>query len=312
MTSSLLLALFLSNFTMHGDLPVSSATEQEVHAPGVLTVDVHGVTAERGVPPGAQRVPMLELTLSASCEADIRVASLTVQRRGLGSREDIDAVYLMSGTDRVSNAQSIANRDGTVQLRTTGLFIEACTSKTFVVAVDFSENAAIAGEHRFIFVGPRGVDAGDATVRVRYGDTVSRVVRRTAGLSIGIISVENLRVFTSPTWGSQRILARLQLESDGRDDHAISAITLTNNGSARDRDLQNLFIQAGQGMASQRIVTMDDDHVRFVFDPSLLLQKHTRRILVVRGDVRASRSRTIDFVVEENSDIEATPVRSRS
>ena len=45
--------------------------------------------------------------------------------------------------------------------------------------------------------------------------------------------------------------------------------------------------------------------VRFVLSPPLILKKNQTRLLELKADVRASRSRTIQLIIEEPGDIEA-------
>ena len=45
--------------------------------------------------------------------------------------------------------------------------------------------------------------------------------------------------------------------------------------------------------------------MRFVLSPPLILKKNQTRLLELKADVRASRSRTIQLIIEEPGDIEA-------
>jgi len=309
------IAMFLYHFTPYWN-DSSATVTPPTRRPAVLTIEVQGETSGRSVPAGAQRVEMLTLKLDATCTSDIPLESIMLQRRGMGDKDDIAAVYALRRGVRISNAPSISRRDGTVQLRLRNMRLEACTSEEISIFADFSADASVAGEHYFVLKGTSGVQAGGASVRIRRGTNMSTVIRgspqttRTAGGAIGTISVEYLRLFRRPTYGSRQMVARLRLDADGGDDHHIHAITLTNEGSARDTNLRNLYLVVG-GTVSQRVAFMDGDRVRLIFDPPLLMNKNQEKIGVLRADVRASRSRTIKFIVEEPSDVESEVIRGR-
>lgn len=311
MLSSVLVAYFIHQFQYPLNTPYRPDRSLEhirtVEQRGALTVDVS--SAHTGsVPPGTQRVEMLKLLLSADCSDDIPVQSISVQRRGLGANDDIAAVYVMHRNARISESRSISKRDGSVTINLRNLVIPACMAEEVSVHVDFAADAAIAGEHTFKL---KALDAGKATVRIeeRLGNFTRPSL--TTGTPIGQISVEYLRLNERIRYGSRQRLARFTLTADSRDDHELHAITFTNNGSASDDDLQNLFIEFRNRKISTKATALSSDTVRLEFSPPFELQKNQTLQFSLRGDVRASRSRTIQFIIEEASDIEAAPKRGR-
>jgi len=312
MFESLILSMFLHHFA----LPQSVNEPDEIsrYARGQVTVSVLDDTTLRGsVPRGAMRVPVLNLRLRASCASNVFVHSIEVQRRGLGNIQDIAAVYAVSGDRRLTRARKITNRKGTTQLRFRSFSIPACEYRDVSVLVDFSPDAAISGEHRFILTRASAIDAGSASVLVERmrGRSLRRAVRRTVSRTQGSISVDYLQLNNSIRYGSNRTVARFRLGADGRDDHRIYAITLTNQGTADDQDLQELFLEAGGRRVSDIKASMSGDQVKLVFSPPLELRKSSDRLFSLKADVRSGVRRTISFIIEEPSDIESLVARGR-
>ena len=306
--------LLIAYFFHHVTLPTTHREPDVRYVQSVLRRGNLHITAESpsgvSIPPGSQRVEMLRLQLRAGCLNDVPLHSITVRRRGLGANSDIDSVYAVANGQRISSARPISRRDGLVDLNIRRYVIPACEKIDVSIMVDFSANAAIAGEHRFE-VYPHDIDAGG--VSVSLDNRVSRVsARRTSGRSIGQIAVTYLKLTRRVRFGNRQIVSRFRLTADRADDHVVHAITFTNNGSAANTDLQNLYIESGRNQRYTHIASsMIGDRVRLEFDPPLLIEKNKSRKLRLRADVRASSSRTIQFRIEEPGDIEASASRGR-
>lgn len=311
MLSSILVSYFIQQFQQPVTMPFRQDRSVEhvrtVEQRGSLTIDASAAPAG-SVPPGAQRVEMLRLRVTASCADDVPINTLTVQRRGLGANSDIEAVYAIHRGVRISQARSISRRDGLIDLNVRRLYLPACETEDIIIYADFSPDAAIAGEHRIEL---KGVDAGKATVRIdhRAGDFTR--TRSTTGAPVGQISVEYLDINQRVHYGSRQRISRFTLTADNRDDHLVHAITFTNNGSASNDDLQDLYIEFRNRSVSTVAPEMIGDKVRLEFNPPFALPKNHTLKFGLRADVRASRSRTIQFVIEEPADIEAAPDRGR-
>lgn len=311
MVSSLLIAYFLNQFTVPLDSrnrPDSSVEYiQRVLPSGHLTVDAVS-SRSATIPPGAQRVEMLVLEASADCSGDVSIETITVQRRGLGLNSDIASVYAVQRGKRISSSRTISNKDGTIPLNVQGLRIPACTNERISILADFTTNASAAGEHRLEL---QNIDAFGSTVRIQKRISTVNSTVRTSGRSVGTISVAYLKLNSRVRFGSRQVISRFTLSADTENNHSITAITFTNLGSASDADLQNIFIDFRNRRVSQEVDQLDRDTVRIVFDPPQILEKNQTLSFSLRADVRASRSRTIQFLIEEESDIESAPDYSR-
>ena len=312
MLSTLLVSYYLQQFRYPaGEAYRPSRTAEHIRTVeqrGRLTVESSSVEAGT-VPPGAQRVEMLQLRLSADCTGNVPIDTITVQRRGLGFGSDIKAVYAMHRGQRISTARAIEQGDGLVDLTVRDFTVTRCTAEDVAIYADFAVDASAAGEHTFEL---KGIDAGKSTVRIeeRSGNFL-RPIRTVSGRVIGTLSVEYLDLTERVRFGERQTVARFTLTADNYDDQLVSAITFTNQGSASNADLENLYVDFRNRIKSLVAPSMRGDAVRIVFDPPLMIRKNQTLKFGLRADVRASRSRTIQFIVEEEGDIEAVPAIGR-
>ena len=309
MVETLLLTMFLRYFQVEGTLepPPTYRELRQVEQPGDLTMTATPVVGG-SVPPGTQRVPVMDLTFTASCNHDVPINEVTIRRTGMGDYRDIRTVYAMDGLRRISRAHELQRRDGYVTIRLGSFTVEACQTEEMTIYADFESDADIAGEHRFVLEKPADVHAGSATKLLKEGSDRERadLTHTVVGGQIGTISVAYLPLLRRVTYGPRRQVMRFVLEADNVDNHLIHAITLTNEGKARDLDLQYLFLP-GTNVAP----SLDGDRVRLEFDPPMILNKNQERLMILRANVLASSRKTIQFVIQEPSDIESEVVRGR-
>lgn len=268
-----------------------------------LTVTQQGVVSA-SAPRGAQRAVFLEVGVKAECDADVRVKSFTVRHRGLGDASDLVRVYVTDGDVRLSRTRSLDSSDRTATLELIPAYtVKACGTKYFQIRGDFSEEAAVAGEHGLII---EAVDAGGATV-VLSGPTRTPVVT-TRPVRMGTVNVAFLGLTRALQFGKNRTFARIRLDADHIANQEIRALTLVNDGKAADGDLKNLRIENRRGeVLTDTLDQLDGKTARFTFDPPLLVDRNASLVLELKGDIAASRSQTIRFILEEPSDLEATP-----
>lgn len=274
--------------------------------PGTLNVQVE-TPAYGSVARGAQRVPVAIITLAVPCSSEAAtVNSVTIQRSGLGLSSDIARAYLLSGTSRISRAYPLPSKDDPLTLIVRGLKISPCASEQVVLAVDFSSQAQVASEHVFRV---QAVEAKNATVTI--DDAAQSTLQVGASGTPAVVTAELLPVLTSINYGRNRTVARLSVQGTAGKDQRITAITLTNNGSAKDTDLQNLawYTRTGERISAV-IPQMQGRTARIVLD-AFLLEGRDTKLIELRADVRASRKRTIRWELEETADIEAMEVRTR-
>lgn len=310
---TVLLAYFFYHFGLPEHFQPNQVARQKLRETvGQVHIEQQ-VPAKKSFPAGAQRVSLLEIQLRATCEADVSIDAIEVTRKGLGAASDITSVYAIQGYNRLTNPRQV-QRNGTARLRFRNFTVPACTTTSVTIAADFSDDAAIASEHWFTIASANAVQT-EASVYLQATKNRKLNTRKpytSGGTPVGTISVEYPALTKRVRYGTNQTVARFRLEADNRSHHHVHAITFTNNGSATDGDLQNLVVTTSANQKlSKTAAQLNNDSVRLEFTPPLLLQKNQQRLLTVQADVRASRSRTLQFRIQEPSDIEATPVRRR-
>lgn len=274
-----------------------------------------GTTAS--IPRGAQRVPFLTVTFTANCADDFLVRSIAVTHKGRGDRRELLRVYAFDGSRRLSSAVSINAGDGSAVLRFRDFILGACMSKRIEIFADISPDAEAGGEHRLVLADEDHIRAETVTdgapARIKLDERLSDAPLRIAGgEGEGTLHVEYLKLPQTLSYGRNQTLARFKLTADDVADHAISAITLTNEGSARGNHLQRLRLETQtRAVVSDVKAELEDDRVRLALDPPLILENNQSVILFLRADIYASRRRTVSFRIKEPADIEANVLRIR-
>lgn len=274
-----------------------------------LFVQGQSLAGTGSIPQGTQRVPMLTVTLSASCDGDITISSMQIQHRGKGDSSDILRIYAMDGNRRLSRSATFDD-DAEATLRFRNWTLTACSSKTLKIFADISPNASAGAEHILSIVSNSAIEAGDASVSVSTVQSSEHT--RLTPSSSGIISVSYPSLNTTVTYGSNRIVGRIRLSADTGDDHLIHAITLTNDGKARNADLTNIRLESSnRAVISSLAPFLDGETVRLTFDPPLLLGRNEEKVFLIKANVKASRRQTIRFLIEEPGDIESASANKR-
>jgi hypothetical protein len=257
------------------------------------------------IPQGAHRLTMQQLTLTAPCSHAITVRSLTVHHGGLGDLRDIEGVYVIEGDTRLSRRLSFGSQS-TATLVLRSFTIAPCAKRTISIVIDLSPSAAAGGQHVVGIMDGLDIDSQQQTLEwhVDQGEVTQIVPSAVGSVNISYLSLDASQML----YGHARVLLRMQLRADATHDQTILAATITNLGKARDGDIQNLFIESSAGIRLTPVaVALQGDHIRLMFDPPLSLERNETKTLILRGDITASRRRTIRFTIEEPSDLEATP-----
>lgn len=274
---------------------------------GELMVQVQQAALQGSIPQGAQRVPILNLKLTASCIQDVAVESLSIKHFGLGATSDFSRVYVFQGTKRVSRTATFPLRDP-LNLSLIGVTVPACKTVELQVLADLSAVASAASEHRFQLSSVTTKDA--VPVRLTQS-TSSSAATVTVNANPAQVSAELLSVLQPIYYGANQTVARLALTGQGGKDQRVVAITFENRGSASNADLRNFTLLTVDGKTVSKVTSqMDGRMVRLELDPSFILQGRDRKLLLLKADVRASRRRTIEWRLNE-ADIEAVELRTR-
>ncbi len=275
---------------------------EETVAIPTLTVSSTPNASVESIPQGAQRVPFLTLRLKASCDAPIAVSSLTLRHAGRGNATDILRAYASMGGTRLSRAVSVPARNP-FTLRLRSVVVPACDEASIIVLADLSSSAQASGEHRFDVLSV-GTQSGVAVQTSSSSSSSPAALRVTPHATAPDVTSAFRSVLTSKEYGTARVVARFLLKGGKASNQNVLSITFTNDGSARNGDLQRLYLESSsQQRLSVPLAQMEGDTARITLTPPLLLRRNQSVLLQLRADVRASRTRTIDFIIEEPSDI---------
>ena len=176
-----------------------------------VNVTPHGIGT---VARGAQRIPLLELSLEASCTEPVALGAVTVVHGGQGHRSDILRIYALEEGKRVSLTTAFGS-DNTATVRFRSFAIPACRTRTLTFAVDMSPDATALASHQFTI---------ELLSDIATSATVSGNLRASSSLSLapkkyGVISVTYLDLPRTLSFGKQRIVSRFRLQADSADDH---------------------------------------------------------------------------------------------
>jgi len=277
---------------------------EETVAIPTLTVSSTPNASVESIPQGAQRVPFLTLRLKASCDAPIAVSSLTLRHAGRGNATDILRAYASMGGTRLSRAVSVPARNP-FTLRLRSVVVPACDEASIIVLADLSSSAQASGEHRFDVLSVGTQNGVDVQTSSSFSSSSPAALRVTPHATAPDVTSAFRSVLTSKEYGTARVVARFLLKGGKASNQNVLSITFTNDGSARNGDLQRLYLESSsQQRLSVPLAQMEGDTARITLTPPLLLRRNQSVLLQLRADVRASRTRTIDFVIEEPSDIE--------
>lgn len=261
------------------------------------------------VPLGAQRVPMLTLRMTASCATDVHVVSFVVQHRGMGNSGDISSLYALFKGVRRSRGAAPGGKNGIAIIKLRGVTVPACATASIEILGDLKSDAESSGEHAFslVWAGNVSTEPPVPVVLNLAGEAAARTIP--VGVAIGTVTADMLPLPNTLTYGSARTLARLRLKTEGIDQQ-VTAITFINDGSARDADLQNLFLEtSGHTRLSPTFPKLDGDRVRVALQPPFVIRRNEVRLVQLLGDVRARRRKTVRLLIQEPGDIEAEASR---
>lgn len=285
-------------------------TQYAERGSGTLSVVVDPIDPIGSIPRGATRVPFLTVNLSASCESDIRITSLEIKHVGLGSTGDIASVYAIEAYARVTRSARFDVKSGIATLRFRSFVIPKCAAATILIAGDMTRDATVASEHGMMLSGVFGIVSNAKRTMLTIGDATKNVI--TTPSDPGSLTVRLLPVSSHVRFGRIETVARLQLTTDAKSAYLLKSITLTNAENARDMDLQWLSLEMLSGsVLTAPLPRMHGYSATLALQPTLVLHAGSTLVLNLKAEIHASQSKKINFVVEEPSDVVATPYRER-
>lgn len=281
---------------------------RELRDPSVLSVSSIPVSLD-GIPRGATRVKLLSLYLRANCEEPITIKGIDVQLIGVGDSNDIKRAYLLSGVRRLSRGVRFSGSGNTVTLRPRQFFVPRCGSRRLDVAVDLAGDAAVGGRFGLMIASP---DDLHMSADVLKGSFPLRAAVRGSTVtpdSQGQVEVRFLPLAGSLTAIRDEVVARILIKADNNAHQLLYSIALKNTGTAKDDDIRNLYISRRRGRKLTPVLTtMDGDRAVFKFMQPYFLRRGQQQLFRVYG-TPWTRSKTVNFTLEEPSDLNAQATR---
>ncbi len=272
------------------------------------SLSVRAIPVEsESVLPGAQHVPMLQIRFMAPCTERVRIESIEVQLIGLGEATDIEGVYIEANEVRLSRRMPISS--GVATLRPRNLIVQACSSRTITIAADFNAAATVGGEFALRIVAPEDIRTNGMPVTGSFPmSTNGTLTLEVSPLSSGSVTANFL---PPPSYIplNNNSLAKFTLEAvDGAPYQCVQSITLTNDGTARDDEMRDLYIARSNGEPLTQIEgALEDDQVTLEFLEPYCLEEQKSQLFELWGKA-FTRKETNEFELEEPSDIYAVPL----
>lgn len=257
------------------------------------------------VPKGAVGVVMASLDLTADCADDVWVDEITVLHEGFGDESDIDGLYLAMDGGRISRKRTLDTQDQTASLRLSKpLMVEACESVTVDVVADFATSATASAEHNIAVELPSDIQSNardtEGTFPLR-GNTfrVATVTTGTLTVNYRTVSPDEVEVGDKAV-----VVGKFELSANSVEDQTIYSMTIEQNGTAGDGDLQNIHITRTDGtVLTNKVAATRGDFVTLTFDPPFTVLEGDKITLEVRADIVGGAGDTVVMHFEEDSDI---------
>lgn len=293
-----------------GELFSDTGTFSGIAAPAAatsaLTVTTNPISViQQPVPKGALHVPVLSLTLQASCEEGIVVDGVDLVRDGPGSLSDIEGIYALINGQRITRKRTIESQNHTVSLAfAKPVSIPACQSVTVDVAADFQAAATVSGQHRFSVRSPASVRAN--TQRIGGSFPLQGQMLSIAAVPTGILTFEyrSIAPVQIEVGRTKVVTGKFQVSANSVEHQTLRHIVLRQNGSVKVGDLRNLSLRTSDGTKiSTTVQQTSSDATLFAFEPPFLVRQGDTKTIELVADIIGGAGRTIEWKLEEESDL---------
>lgn len=254
-------------------------------------------------------VPMTKVLMTASCDGDITVDSVTIERGGPAQDAAFSSFDLVDDSDD-SIINNFSKSLTSAHKATFGddFVVEACQTREIVVTANMASGArsAQAGEVPFISVGSVALKGGAALVGTLpisgNGHTVNGTL---TGGTATITNGSNNPSATTKEIGTQNyVVSSIKLTNNSTataQDFTVSSLTWTNNGSSAPDDVENAeLLNTNTGEVLGTIASPDSDKLHFT-GLDLLIKKGNNVNLDLRLDIKSGSARTISYDVDQQS-----------
>lgn len=253
--------------------------------------------------------PVLKVTLTAGSSA-VSVTGLTVRKSGFAANTGITGIDVVDAQGiRHGNVASSISTDNDAVLLFSGspVVVNANSSQTLTVRINL-DGSAQSGTLQFSLVGSASVVTSGGSISGNFPITGNVFTLQNGSTAIASTTLDVISI--NPT-GSQlnvdaqneQDITKFQINERGNNENVkLAKLTLYNNGTAADTDVQDVQLVAQDGTV---LATAQQSAKNVVFDLSASpynIDKGTSKNFTVRAKIVNGAGRTVEFVVYNNYD----------
>lgn len=246
------------------------------------------------LPGGATSVVVLKFNLTAGSAAQT-VTGITVKSVGVGSANDISAVYLYDGSTRLTSGRTLASQTRQTEFAALNLPVAANSTRTLSLVVDI--NSLTAGT-----VATAGDTHAFQVISLGTTASVSGLPITGATNSIGSQGVSTVTLTrgsdpANPTIGQTNVAIGEFRLTAGVNDVEFRRAVVTVGGTVTVSDITNFGLYQGATKLASGVAVSD----RVTFDLAgspYALGQGTNRLFTVKADVSGRGSRTITTYID--------------
>lgn len=252
----------------------------------------------------------LKVNLTAS--KDTKVTSITVSKSGFLGNSSLNGVDIVDSKGvRHGNVVTSINADNTVLITMTTDPIVVSAGKTESVTVRFNlVSGSLSGTVAFAITSASAVKSDASAVNGTFpvsGNAMNIVNGGTslASTTVSVLTSTGSSTLNVDTNSSQEITRFRIAESSSNEALKLYKLTLYNYGSAADSDVKDVQLLAQDG--STVLATAQQASKYITFDLSAApyeIAKGSQKDLIVKSKIVAGASRTINYVIYNNYDVE--------
>ena len=231
---------------------------------------------------------------------DYVISSVTIGRKGLGTKGDFASVTLYDGATKLGTSKTSwdSNTETTVYNIPNGLKVTNGTSKELTVVGKLDTSATY---NALGIVAINGVSVSPV-----YGNEMTGV-----NVAVGGVTISNMGTAATKKIGVSGVtLAEFKLTVSSTEDGVFKSILLKNKAAtnnASDTDIANLYLYQGATLLAGP-VSMASDKVSFNLteDKYVTIAKSKNEVFKVVGDVVNGDNNTLELVLENTTDLVLT------
>jgi hypothetical protein len=278
-----------------------------------LTVALASDTPASGIlPTGSALNPVLKLNLTASNDGAVNVTALKIRRMGFSLDSDVAGigVYDSAGA-RHGNVVTLSENIATVTFTNDPIVVAAGQTTSVWVKVNVNVSGSTSGTMQFSVENASAV-VTSATVNGSFPVSGNAFSLTNGANSLGALDVDAVTISATTTTVDigtmDQAIGKFKLtETSSREDVKITRIRFFNNGNTTDGDLSNIeLVEVNSGAVLATVAATTNRYATFTLNYTLA--KGTNRHLQIRADVVNGSTRTAQFVVQNDYDIDVMGV----